>query len=80
MTRRVLIAGLGDIGVLTAIKLAKRPVIYAGGGVVTGSASEELRALGDRGCAMEVMTAGVVESLRKTAWTIGAKKSSGSMR
>jgi acetolactate synthase-1/2/3 large subunit len=29
--------------IAAAIKLARRPVIYAGGGVITGSASEELR-------------------------------------
>jgi len=31
--------------VAAAIKLARRPVIYAGGGIISGEASEELRAL-----------------------------------
>jgi acetolactate synthase I/II/III large subunit len=31
--------------IAAAIKLAKRPVIYAGGGIISGEASEELRAL-----------------------------------
>ena len=31
--------------IAAAIKLAKRPVIYAGGGIITGEASEELRTL-----------------------------------
>src|SRR5262245_55865697 len=31
--------------IAAAIKLAKRPVIYAGGGIISGDASEELRAL-----------------------------------
>lgn len=31
--------------IAAAIKLAKRPVIYAGGGVISGNASEELRTL-----------------------------------
>jgi acetolactate synthase-1/2/3 large subunit len=31
--------------IAAAIKLAKRPIIYAGGGIISGEASEELRAL-----------------------------------
>jgi len=31
--------------IAAAIKLAKRPMIYAGGGIITGNASEELRTL-----------------------------------
>jgi acetolactate synthase-1/2/3 large subunit len=31
--------------IAAAIKLAKRPVIYAGGGIISGNANEELRAL-----------------------------------
>jgi acetolactate synthase-1/2/3 large subunit len=31
--------------IAAAIKLAKRPIIYAGGGIISGDASEELRAL-----------------------------------
>ena len=31
--------------IAAAIKLAKRPIIYAGGGIISGDASEELRTL-----------------------------------
>src|SRR5205814_3005515 len=31
--------------IAAAIKLAKRPIIYAGGGIISGEASEELRTL-----------------------------------
>ena len=34
--------------VAAAIKLAKRPVIYAGGGIISGNASQELRTLAEK--------------------------------
>ena len=42
--------------VAAAIKRAKRPVIYAGGGVITGDASDELRELVRKTCIPVTMT------------------------